>query len=38
MTVNNFLLSIPKELAKTVENVCTDMYDGFINSAKEVFS
>lgn len=36
-TVKNFLLSIPKELAKTVENVCTDMYDGFINSAKEVF-
>ena len=36
-TVKNFLLSIPKELAITVENVCTDMYDGFINSVKEVF-
>ena len=36
-TVKDFLLSIPKHLAKTVENVCCDMYDGFINPAKEVF-
>lgn len=36
-TVKGFLSSIPKQLAKTVENVCCDMYDGFINPAKEVF-
>ena len=36
-TVKKFLLSIPKHLAETVENVCCDMYDGFINAAKEVF-
>lgn len=36
-TVKDFLSSIPKHLAKTVENVCCDMYDGFINAAKEVF-
>ena len=37
VTVNNFLSSIPKNLQVTVKNVCCDMYDGFINSAKEVF-
>jgi len=36
-TVKTFLSSIPKDLARTVENVCSDMYDGFINAAKEVF-
>lgn len=36
-TVKKFLSSIPNHLAKTVENVCCDMYDGFINAAKEVF-
>lgn len=36
-TVKQFLSSIPKDLAKTVTNVCCDMYDGFINAAKEVF-
>lgn len=36
-TVKNFLSSIPNRLAKTIENVCCDMYDGFINAAKEVF-
>ena len=36
-TVKKFLLSIPKHLAETVGNVCCDMYDGFINAAKEVF-
>lgn len=36
-TVKDFLSSIPNGLAKTVENVCCDMYDGFINAAKEVF-
>ena len=36
-TVKDFLSSIPNELARTVQNVCCDMYDGFINAAKEVF-
>ena len=36
-TVKKFLLSIPKHLAAKVENICSDMYDGFINPAKEVF-
>jgi transposase len=36
-TVKDFLSSIPNDLAKTIENVCCDMYDGFINAAKEVF-
>lgn len=37
-TVKNFLLSIPKRLRKQVRAVCTDMYEGFVNAAKEVFS
>jgi len=36
-TVKAFLESIPKNLKKTVKTVCTDMYDGFVNSAIEVF-
>ena len=36
-TVKKFLSSIPKGLARTVENICCDMYDGFINAGKEVF-
>lgn len=32
-----FLQSIPTHLKKTVESVCTDMYDGFVNAAIEVF-
>ncbi len=35
--VKAFLESIPKNLHKTIIGVCSDMYDGFINSAKEVF-
>jgi len=35
-TVKDFLLSIPKELRDTIENVCTDLYDGYINAAQEV--
>lgn len=35
--MKDFLLSIPSGLAKTVRNVCSDMYDGFVNAAKEVF-
>lgn len=30
-------MSIPKQLRKQVRVVCSDMYDGFINAAKEVF-
>ena len=36
-TVKEFLLSIPNRLRKTVQVVCSDMYEGFINAAKEVF-
>jgi len=36
-TVKKFLLSIPKRLRKQVKAICSDMYDGFINAAKEVF-
>jgi transposase len=36
-TVKDFLSTIPNHLAKTVEQVCCDMYDGFIYAAKEVF-
>ena len=32
-----FLESIPNHLRKTVNRVCTDMYDGFVNAAIEVF-
>nr|QNO44697.1 hypothetical protein MHIOGHHE_00001 [Methanosarcinales archaeon ANME-2c ERB4]QNO44938.1 hypothetical protein ILGIOHEN_00001 [Methanosarcinales archaeon ANME-2c ERB4]QNO46275.1 hypothetical protein KJEMPLHC_00001 [Methanosarcinales archaeon ANME-2c ERB4] len=36
-TVKAFLSSIPKRLKKMVAEVCSDMYDGYINAAKEVF-
>jgi transposase len=36
-TVKAFFSSIPKELRKTIEVVCTDLYDGYINAAREVF-
>lgn len=36
-TVKTFLESIPSHLKKTVKSVCTDMYDGFVKSAEEVF-
>ena len=36
-TVKEFLQSIPDRLKKTVKSVCSDLYDGFINAAKEVF-
>jgi len=36
-TVKAFLSSIPERLKKTVTTVCSDMYDGYINAAKEVF-
>lgn len=35
--IKEFLLSIPKRLRLTVKSICTDMYDGYINAAKEIF-
>lgn len=35
-TVKRFLQSIPKRLQCTIHTVCTDMYLGYINAAKEV--
>ena len=37
-TVKKFFSSIPKRLRKTVRVVFCDMYDGYINAEKEVFS
>lgn len=36
-TIKKFFSSIPKRLRRSVRYVCSDMYDGFINAAKEVF-
>jgi transposase len=36
-TVKTFFSRIPTRVRKTVRVVCSDMYDGFINAAKEVF-
>jgi transposase len=36
-TVKTFLDSIPMHLQQTVKQVCTDMYDGFVNAATETF-
>jgi transposase len=36
-TVKAFLSSIPKRLSRTIKAVCSDMYEGYINAAKEVF-
>jgi transposase len=37
-TVKAFLKSIPKRIRRQVKAVCSDMYEGFINAVKEVFS
>lgn len=37
-TVKAFFASIPRRLRKQLRVVCTDMYEGFIQAAKEVFS
>jgi len=37
-TVKTFFATIPKRLRKQLRAVCTDMYEGFINAAMEVFS
>jgi len=34
-TVLDFLLSIPTAFKEGIERVCSDMYDGFINAARE---
>ncbi len=34
-TVVNFFASIPVHLRQTIERVCTDMYLGFVNAARE---
>lgn len=36
-SVKSFLDSIPENIKKTVHSVCTDMYEGFVNAAIEVF-
>ncbi len=36
-TVKQFLEKIPLRLHKQVKAVCSDMYEGFVNAAKEVF-
>lgn len=36
-SVEEFLQKIPEHLKKTVKTICTDMYEGFINAAVEVF-
>jgi transposase len=35
-TVKAFLLSIPKELRKTVQAVCSDLYEGYTEAVREV--
>lgn len=35
--IKAFFESIPKKKRKTITAVCCDMYDGYINAAKEVF-
>ena len=35
-TVKNFLNQIPERLKGTIHTYCTDMYDGYVNAAKEV--
>lgn len=35
--IKAFLSSIPKKLHKMIIAVCMDIYDGYVNAAKEVF-
>lgn len=35
-TVKSFLEGIPEHIRRTIKTVCSDMYDGYINAAKEV--
>ena len=34
-TVKTFLSKIPSRIKLTIERVCTDLYEGYINAAKE---
>lgn len=36
-TVKAFLSGIPKRLRQTIRAVCSDMYDGFVQAAKDTF-
>ncbi len=36
-TIKDFFNNIPKQLKKTVDAICTDLYDGYVQAAKEVF-
>jgi transposase len=36
-TVKAFLWGIPQHVRQTIHFVCSDMYEGFVNAAKEVF-
>ena len=36
-TVKAFLSGIPQRVRQTIHSVCSDMYEGFVNAAKEVF-
>ena len=36
--IKRFLKSIPASLKRTVVAVCIDMYDGYVNAAKEIFN
>ena len=36
--IKRFLKSIPGRLKKTVNAICVDMYKGYVNAAKEVFT
>src|SRR2546429_4571195 len=36
-TVKSLLSGMPRKLRKTIKAVCSDMYDGFIHAAQEVF-
>jgi transposase len=35
-TITDFLKTIPEELRATIKEVCTDLYEGFINAAAEI--
>lgn len=35
--VSEFLHCIPKQIKKNIKSVCTDMYDGYVYAAIEVF-
>ncbi len=37
VTVKAFLKSIPRRIRRHVVGICSDMYEGFVNAAKEVF-